>query len=130
MPLYTTQAVDAPVASTEEIEAALVESKAADKVAERQATADEVQAYINGDPKLTVCWIVASPDKDPAFVVITFDPDILAEDSKKGGICAGALAVITTPGIGANVREKVGDYGFRAEKDAAIAHLYSISAQL
>ena len=90
-----------------------------------------MQAYIDADAKLTDSLITAGVDGESMyFVVIQFNPGILAESSERGRACRGALGLITGPGIGGPPREAVGTLGFRCSSDQAISHLTYLSALL
>jgi hypothetical protein len=137
--LYTDGTTPATLEQVEEERVALI---AADKLAEREANASEVQEFIDtykNDPadadylvRLSNAKITATPDdKDSTFVVINFDPVIIVADTAEGGVCRGSLAVITKMGTADTPkREAVGATGFRCSKGDAIKHLMSISTLL
>jgi hypothetical protein len=118
-------------ATTEQIKTALAESIAADKTAEREASAQVVQDYIDADAKLTDSGITAEADAlDEACAVVQFNAAILSEATERGALNKGAYAMITQIGVGDKKRQTVAPLGFRATPAQCIAHLAQLSALL
>jgi len=120
MKLYTDGTIQA---TTEQIETALAESIAADKLAEREAAAATVQAYIDADAKLSAAGFVASADAlDDAYVVVTFPTDA----GLPAFYAAAASEIVHTHG-GAYV---TAPYVVRQSKGKWAGHLARIASAL
>lgn len=71
--LYTDGSTEA---TKEQVEAALAILEAAELAAAAQATADSVQAYIDGNAKLSSAGVAAAPDAtDPTWVRLVLPAD-------------------------------------------------------
>ena len=107
----------------EEIETALAESIAADKTAEREAAAADIQAYIDADAKLSAAGFVASADAlDEVWVVVTFPTDA----GLPAFYAAAASEIVQTHGG----KYVTAPYVVRQSKAKWISHLNRIASAL
>jgi len=118
--LYTDGTIQA---TTEQLETALAESIAADKLAEREASAQEIQDYIDADAKLLAAGFVASADAlDETCVVVTFPTD----ESTPAFYAAAASEIVQTHG-GTYI---TAPYVVRQSKGKWVGHLSRIASAL
>ena len=109
-------------ATREDAEAFLAELDVEDNAVAATATADEIQALIDADPKLTAAAVAALPDADPQWVVLQFPEDT----SGLPAFWAGVTGQIAS----AHGGKQTGSYTVRVRKGNALGHLTTVAALL